>query len=447
MLNFQTVHQNNTEKVTDGKTVVFLALVYLLIFQRPLETVWPGFSYIDEAVALLGVVSAFDQIVIKRKSCLPKYMLLAYAFLAVFFISGLLGNILFQYQPWKWVIVDIYTNFKFFFAILTGYLFFFDLSWEKLKKTAAFHGKLITGFLFAFFLLDRVFQLYPGEIRHGIRSARLFFIHSTYFAGAVAFLLCFMTIFYDKKTWPFLVMGVIMIVFTLRSKAMASAALFCVIFVLIIVLKLKVKLWHLTLLGGFAVLLGWPQIEYYFIALSGSSARSVMLITSFLIMKDYFPIGTGFGTYASSAAEKCYSPVYLKYGFNDNMELRNINDWENTYRLIEKIGEEINKPKYINGVFLNDTFWPIIFGQSGVIGTVAYVGALLIFFKKCFEAQKVNRYCFAAMMYLWAHLIISSIAEPAFNNAMAIPFAMMMGIVWGVTERYNNSSLGKDVML
>ena len=78
---------------------------------------------------------------------------------------------------------------------------------------------------------------------------------------------------------------------------------------------------------------------------------------------------------------------------------------------------------------------------------MAYVGALRIFFKKCFEVQKVNRYCFAAMMYLWAHLIISSIAEPAFNNAMAIPFAMMMGIVWGVTERYNNSSLGKDVML
>ena len=67
MLNFQTVHQNNTEKAADRKIGVFLIFVYLLVFQRPLETVWSGFSYIDEIVALLGVVSVFGMIIIKRK--------------------------------------------------------------------------------------------------------------------------------------------------------------------------------------------------------------------------------------------------------------------------------------------------------------------------------------------------------------------------------------------
>lgn len=57
-------------------------------------------------------------------------------------------------------------------------------------------------------------------------------------------------------------------------------------------------------------------------------------------MRDYFPLGTGFATYASEQARKNYSPIYTMYGLNT--------------------GETPMDSK-----FLNDVFWSIIFAQGG----------------------------------------------------------------------------------
>ena len=65
-------------------------------------------------------------------------------------------------------------------------------------------------------------------------------------------------------------------------------------------------------------------------------------------MKDYFPLGTGFATYASDSAFKNYSPVYIKYGFLSE--------------------SEVSPASY----FMNDTFWSIIIAQTGFIGILLY---------------------------------------------------------------------------
>lgn len=415
-------------KKFDGRLLLFAGMIYLLAFQNALEGVWDPFSYLDEGVALLGILWVIWEAVTKRNFDYPKYLFAVTACLAVFSVIGLLGNVLYRYQPWKAVIIDLYTNLKFFLAILTGYVLFRDLDWETLKRQGNLHARIITLFLFAVFLLDRVCNFWPGSIRYGFKTAKLFFYHPTYLAGAAAFLLVLLTAFYEKKNLPFIAMGLTLLVFTLRSKAFASAAVLVGMLVYFVILKKKIKLWHVLIAAIGCVIIAWPQIDYYFIELSGNSARSVLLATSFLIMKDYFPIGTGFGTYASSAAEKWYSPVYIKYGFNDNMQLRDINNLENTKRLIGIYGEKFNTPKHLNGVFLNDSFWPIIFGQVGVLGTAVYISVLGILLKKTWELQNKYIYAFAAVLYAWMHLMICSMAEPAFNNPTAIPLALVLGI-------------------
>lgn len=411
------------------------ALIVLLTFQNALEKVWDPFSYIDEGVALIGAVWGLYAIVFVQRCRPTKEQLWVGIPLLVFAAAGMAGNLLYRYQPLKAVIVDLYTNLKFFFAIGTGYFLFRGADWEDLKKTAVFCARSIMLALFVVFLADRFFDIWPGQIRYGVSSAVLFFQHPTYFAGAVAFLLTLLTVFYEKKNIPCIAMALVMIAFTMRSKAFASVAAYVVLFVLFAVLQWKLK-WQYVVVGCAAcVVIAWPQIRFYFVDLAGHSARSVMLLTSFLIMKDYFPIGTGFGTYASAEAAKNYSPVYLKYGFNNYWEVRDIRDLENTLRLIgedEWLTQQYqNNPDVVNWLpFLSDTFWPIIFGQTGVLGTAAYVFALGVIMKRCLTVEKCDRYAYVGVLFVFAYLLISSAAEPAFHNSVAIPLAMMIGIVF-----------------
>ena len=401
-------------KNTDGRLLLFAGMIYLLVFQSPLEGLWDPFSYIDEAVALLGVLYICREILVCKRFAFPRYILVATAGLAVFSVAGLLGNVLHRYQPWKSVIVDLYTNLKFFLAILTGHALFQGVEWEKMKRYGGMHARVIVLFLFLVFLLDRVFVIWPGSVRYGFRTAKLFFDHATYLAGAASFLLMLLTIFYEKKNLPFIAMGLILLVFTLRSKAFASAAILAALVIYFIFLKGKVKLWHILLAGGVCVVIAWPQIRYYFIELGGKSTRSVMHGMAFQIAKDYFPLGTGFGTYASAEAAKVFSPVYEIYDFEYLLRFEKNRQW---------LG------------FLNDTFWPIIVGQTGVVGTAADVFSQGVLFTKSWKLQNVNVCAFAAVLYGWAHLLISSVAEPAFNNSTAVPFALVMGIALCAMEK------------
>ena len=426
----------------NGKVHALLmtVMIFLLTFQNPLESVWSAFSYIDECAALVGAVCGAYEIVVVQRCRATKDQLWVGIPLLVFAVVGLAGNLLYRYQPMKAVVVDLYTNLKFFFAIGTGYYLFRGADWGKMKKTALISARCIVLALFAFFLADRFFCFWPGQVRYGIRSSVLFFQHPTYFAGAVAFLLTLLTVFYEKNNLPCIVMSLVMIAFTLRSKAIASVAAYVVLFVFFAVLQWKLK-WQYVLIGGLAcAAIAWPQIRFYFVDLAGASARSVMLLTSFVIMKDYFPIGTGFGTYASAEAAKNYSPVYVRYGFNNYWELRDVRDVENTLRLIREnswLTEQYQQnPDVANRMtYFSDTFWPIIFGQTGVLGTLAYLLALGVIVKCCMAVEKFDRYAYVGALFVITYLLISSAAEPAFHNSVAIPLAIVVGIVLAKAHR------------
>lgn len=445
MEEYLVLHIGKLEKKPDSRTVLWVLLVILLTFQSALQKLWQPLSFIDEAVALVGLLCAAYGIVVEKRKILSGSVLPLLVCLGVFVISGLLGSVLYRYQSWKSVIIDLYTNLKFFFAIGTGYFLFRDAEWDQLKQAGLISVKIIVAMLFALFLLDRIFVLYPMEYRYGIRSAILIFEHSTYLAGAMAFLVVLLTVFYEKQNIPFLAMALIMIVFTLRSKAIASAAAYAVMFLLFIRFRLKIRLSYAAAIGAACILLGWPKIQYYFLDLSGGSARSIFLRTAFQIMKDYFPIGTGFAAYGSAEAAKHYSPVYYQYGFQYRWDVRDVSDVENS---LQRIASDYWLTKYYEEdpsfvyrpAFLNDHFWPTIFGQTGVIGTIAFVLALGILIWWCLKIRKTDLHASVGVLYIWVYLLVSSIAEPAFHNAISIPLALVMGMVFGKLETENTGS-------
>ena len=418
---------------------IFITLIWILVFQSPLEKVWDPFSYIDEIVALIGAILGVYDIVIVRKCRPSKEQMIVGVLITAFVVTGLAGNLIYQYQPIKSVIIDLYTNLKFFFAVGTGYYLFKNAEWKDLENVATVNARLIVFFIFILFLVDRVLNIWPAEIRYGIKSVILFYHHMTYLAGAMAFIVVLLTIFYQKKNLPYIAMALVIIAFTLRSKAIVAVLAYIAMFVFFVVLKQKLKLWYLAVLGIAGIAIAWPKISFYFIELAGHSARSVFLITSLLIMKEYFQIGTGFGTFGSAEAAKNYSPVYYKYNFHLNYELRNVNDLETALELIENnewlSAQYANNPNFLYGQnFMSDHFWPIIFGQTGAIGTVIFLVILCNFVYKCLKLYEYNLYSYVGVMFVFVYILISSIAEPAFHNAVAIPLAIAVGIVFYKSE-------------
>lgn len=409
----QLEHRRSKVRSNDIVTSWMIVLFYALVFQNPLESVHKVFCYIDEAVPLFVVVVMAVLLDKNRGIVVQKYIFLEAIPLVVFVFVGLLGNVLWHYQPFKVVAVDLIANLKFFFSLAVGYLFLPKCINRKGKRRIIMHLYAMSAVMLGAFLIERFYPVWgQTEVRYGIRSAKMFFSHSTYLAGALAFLTAALIMFFHKKNLFFIATNLIIMAFTLRSKAIASAAAFVAIYVFFVVMKKELKLWHVFVAGAAVLAIGWKQIMFYFVEVGDTSARSIMTATSFKILGDYFPIGTGFGTFASSAAADHYSPVYVNYGFEAYGELMNL---------------EQNR-------FFNDTFWPIIIGQTGFIGTVAYLVLLYFVFSKVFQMRDINKYWYVAGISLMVYCLISSTSEPILNNSISISFAVLLGGIIRVLE-------------
>ncbi|MCD7836914.1 MAG: hypothetical protein LUG83_09780, partial [Lachnospiraceae bacterium] len=260
-------------------------------------------------------------------------------------------------------------------------------------------------------VIDRIFNIYEGGVRYGIKAAEIFYSGTTYFAASLIFIITILTAFYRKRNTIYIAASLLMLVMTLRSKAFGAALCYMCLVFFIFKIRKKIKIWHIAAFGIFVIDVAWNNIYFYYVLLAGKSARSVMTLTSLQILKDYFPIGTGFGTYASHAAAVSYSPVYVMYGFQDIWELSNQNV----------------------DAFFDDTFWPIIIAQTGFIGIISYLIVLWNVIKKCFNLWEINRYFYAAALFVIAYLLISSIGEPAFNNSISIPLAVSLGVIFRIS--------------
>ena len=128
-----------------------IALIYLLVFQSPLEKVSGVFKYIDELVAVVSLPVLVVSSVKYGRLRIKHYLGWALIPLSIFVIIGLIGNFAYQYQPWKLVLVDLFTNIKFFLALMTGYVIAPRCAHPSTARSIATHLRIITLFIFALF--------------------------------------------------------------------------------------------------------------------------------------------------------------------------------------------------------------------------------------------------------------------------------------------------------
>lgn len=408
-----------TIRIRKNRTPGLLLLVfYALLLQSALELLHPVFSYIDESFALLGIAWLGWDVLRRGTLTISRTLLGLFPAILVFLAVGLLGNLAWQFQPWNVVLIDLFTNLKFFLSVLSGWCLFRSCGLNS--KGLVTHARAMAVLLFALLMGDLLFDIFPARAwRYGLRPLQLCWRHPTYLAGSMVFLLSVLTAFSEKQNRTYIGLCLILLTLTLRGKAIAGAVVYCLLFVIVILRGKPLRAGHFFLLALLVLAVAGKQFYYYYVQLDGQSARSVLTRTAFQVAQEYFPLGTGFGTYASSEAAKHYSPVYVQYGFLQIPEL-------------DGVGKD----------FLSDTFWPILLGQSGVFGTVAYTAALLQVFQALQRAFRTSTGAYAAGMFLFLYLLISSTSEPAFHNAVAVPLAMVAG---GILAMETNSRKEKTI--
>jgi hypothetical protein len=171
-----------------------------------------------------------------------------------------------------------------------------------------------------------------------------------------------------------------------------------------------VVVWVLIGLGPVIALLLVPPVSGYVGAdvdqyVVQDSARLTLTLGSFDVAADHAPLGAGFGRYGSFPAGEHYSPEYVSRHF------------ESVYGL----GRDDA------GMFLNDTQWPALIGETGWFGAGAFAlglvsVAIALMRRTGPDERPLVRWIRITGVGWLTLLLVESLAGPVFVSAPSYPF-------------------------
>lgn len=368
---------------------LFASLILLELFNNG--------GYLDE---LIGIFSAAYLIFFRRK--LSRYDAISIIMLFCVVLIGLFSNIVYNVNDSiSSILIDVIAETKLLFAFFAAKYY---LSNEEKIETINLLvplAKIYTFFAFICSIISLFFNIgMSGSERYGLSSFR--FIFDFNFQYVAVYMLFFGVIVCNTKMKErskavYYVMGIISLVLATK----APPILFSIIFILLYFYfkkHQKLSLWFILLGAVILVIAGWFQIEEYL--MNGDAPRRLFFDYSIKTANDYFPLGSGFGTFGSDQAARNYSKLYYQYGFD---QLYGMN------------------PE--NGSFLSDTFWPMALGQFGWIGSIIY----LLIFVRIFITLNNNEFNNAKRAFLFA--IFLQYIIHAIGSAILSSSSGMIGFV------------------
>lgn len=403
--------------------VVFIILFYFWILKDLIEKYVSIVGLADELFALLAIpIAVLNFRANNMRIQIKKHTYIHYLILIV--VLGLTGNIIYEYQNiLKVALPDMYLCIKFWLAIYVSENIFCKLDIKLYNSKIYRHVKGVTTVLFILLILDYVVGgITEFNNDYKLRAIQLFYGHPSTFAAACIFLLAILTATNEKLNMrdKHTVLLLILLMSTWRSKAIAAIVSYGVLVYLIIIKNKTISFSKLCALGSILIMIAWEKIQYYFFSsMQSDSARYNLLEKAVYIANDYFPLGTGFGTFASYYSGIYYSPLYYIYDLSDVNGLRIGKTW-----------------------FVSDSYWPMILGQFGWIGLIAMIVVIANIIKQIQVLRNINKHYYLSAIFLITYLLISSTAEAAFVHSIAIPMAMWLGILLVQKNLYGN--IGRD---
>lgn len=336
----------------------------------------------------------------------------------LFVFLGLISNFSNDYQSLGYAVSDAFICTKFSLAYL-GIRQYVRSRRENEEIIVSLYkfSKVFITVCFILAVVNIVIPIFPtSDYRYFMNSIKLFYGHPTTLAivsiSAVCVIISKQSIIKDKKDMAYIIQGLIVTCLTLRSKAIAGVL--CVAFIYIYFVKFKIKNKFVAGISALAIgiITGYDQIAFYF---GGNSkfdsnfVRERLLLDSGEIANRFFPIGSGFGTFASNIAAEHWSTLYNEYN-------------------------------YVYGPFLSDSFWPIVVAQTGWIGLIVFIFIIITYLLRTVKLQTVNIYLYWAGLSILCYELICSVGESAFFNPAVCPLFILMGLIVNQGELLRNES-------
>ncbi len=399
------------------KALAVIALTMFFAFERVLVSRWGILRYSDEIFALI-VLGKISLMAWRKSNKYAKAETEIILLMGILLAVGLCGNgrsrILLQAVP---VFTDVLSTVKIFLS----YYWIRSLrlgksQWDRIIRGLAALVRLSVAVMMLFYVASLAGVPYAeksmlGEVRMGMRSYRFFFNNPGNFSKIFYFFIPILSadLYYRKSLSKkiFIAMGLFLWMSTLRSRAIAFALCYIVFsfcFFKIRKESYKMKPIQMMPLGAMALVLGWKQMIYYF--QNESQTRHQLLKYGIITMREYFPIGAGFGTYGSDVAIQEYSMLYSRYGF-----------------------EEIYGMGRVHTHFLNDNYWPMIMGQFGMIGLLLVCAILYKFYRFNLRITGENKCFYFATLLMAGFLLASSIASKSYSEYSMMPVFILHGIL------------------
>ena len=400
-----------------GPSGALCVIVLIFLFQTLLENYFYKASYIDEAIAAL-FFGYFVLEVLVSAEIRAEDLFLCFLMLMMT-LSGLYGNIHLGIQKsTSAIIIDIVSHIK-FVALILGVSAFCRVNrvdYRSVIKLPVLLGKVYLLVLLFFAMLNLLKDIgMHAEYRYGIRVFSFIFGTPGIVTNLVLFIIMLLlmerALDPSKKNLFFLAVAELLLILVIKSRSLILAAFFLMLYESLVIETKKSMVTRAGLIGIVAVIIGFPQFLKYFVngekANLGTAPRLLFLQGGIQLFKQYFPFGSGFGTFGSSTAATHYSDLYYMMGFDK----------------VAGMSPE-------NPVYLNDTFWGMIFGQLGFLGTVFYAlmlgGALWILYQRARKTS--NRYIRLAALFYAANALMSSIQSnyPGNNSMVMLTFLVTM---------------------
>ena len=387
------------------RTRPFILSIFLilLIFEDVISHLIRPIQLYDELLAIILTLYYIAHVIrrgkIRRKDGL--IVLIVIALLTI----GFRGNFNSKIQNNSILcIFDAFNIFKFIGAILGAQLIFDHYRFKELLiEYTSFMVKLAVAISTICMILNLFANIgMHTDYRYGMRAYNFLYSRVGDFYNACVLWIIILTasLYYrnSKNTKLFIVLALINMCATLRSRAWGYALLFVILYYALIIRKEgKFRWWYMAAFAAMVSFISADQFSYYF---SGNRARKVLLKYGFITARNYFPLGSGFATYGTAIAQRHYSQLYQIYNFS----------------LYWGLSPDRRS-------FLTDNFWPAVMAEMGFIGAVLMAILLCIVASKFLRVTD-NKYSKVCVYFGLGTLFLSSLIASSFFSCTPLMIIM-----------------------
>lgn len=373
-------------KVSDLK---FGLLFTLIVFNNIIIQYSSTFSYLDEVIcvwALLSIVLHSKAKVFKKK-----YAKIIASVLGMLLL-GLAANIIYSYHAANIAIMkDIIAFVKFPIVAVAAMMWQDRNVSDAPRNVAVVLSKIyitVIAILGAVSLYVDIGMSY--DLRNGIFSYMFLFAHPTFLVYSLVLMsVVVVASGLEKKDYFYIIEVIFLMIVSMRDKGFAYAVLLVVFIFLLPNIK-RIKIHYIIIVAVALVAISYNKILEY---MSWSwSPRFALYSTAIEILKDCFPLGSGFGTFGNSISGEYYATTYYIYGFSTK--------------------QGINPENYVD---LGDAGWAYL-AQFGVIGLSLFIFIGYLLFKNIKQRYAADPWKLKAGYLLAGYLVIASLVENVFSN-------------------------------